>query len=117
MSLGNRRSLTVAALMARQMAARMGRRAFLHLTGAAAFAQGVASRGVRPTPRGKPSGLPFHARFTDIAEQAGLRSPTIYGGVDRKSYIVETAGCGCAFLDYDNDGWMDIFLLSGTRFD
>ena len=26
-------------------------------------------------------------------------------------------GCGCAFFDYDNDGWMDIFLLSGTRLD
>ncbi len=108
MSLGMNRSLTVAA--------RMTRRTFLQTTGIV-FAQGVASRGVRPTPRGKPSGLPFHARFTDIAAQAGLRSPTIYGGIDRKSYIVETAGCGCAFLDYDNDGWMDIFVLSGTRFD
>ena len=34
-----------------------------------------------------------------------------------KKYIVETMGCGCAFFDYDNDGWMDIFLLSGTRLD
>jgi enediyne biosynthesis protein E4 len=79
-------------------------------------AQGVATRGVKPTPRGKPSGIPFLARFTDVADAAGLHAPTIYGGVDRKDYIVETTGCGCAFLDYDNDGWLDIFVLSGTRF-
>src|SRR5438477_5599357 len=66
-------------------------------------------------PRGKPSGLPFNAHFTDVADQAGLRQPVIYGGVDRKQYIVETVGCGAAFIDYDNDGWMDIFILSGTR--
>jgi hypothetical protein len=78
-------------------------------------AQGVASRGVRPLPKGKPSGLPFHARFTDIAKEAGLTAPIIYGGVEKKDYIVETVGCGCAFIDYDNDGWLDIFLLSGKR--
>src|SRR6266480_1170823 len=76
--------------------------------------QGVSSRNVTAMPRGKPSGLPFHARFTDVAEAAGLRAPVICGGADSKSYILETVGCGAAFLDYDNDGWLDIFLLSGT---
>src|SRR2546430_4017214 len=28
---------------------------------------------------------------------------------------LETVGCGAAFIDYDNDGWIDIFILSGTR--
>jgi hypothetical protein len=70
---------------------------------------------VKPTPRGKPSGIPFHARFTDIAAEAGLRATIPYGGVDRKTYILETVGCGVAFFDYDNDGWLDILLLSGTR--
>jgi hypothetical protein len=79
-------------------------------------AQGVASRGVKPTPRGKPSGLPFHAKFTDIAAAAGLDKPIIYGPAERRDYILETVGCGVAFFDYDNDGWMDILLLSGTRF-
>jgi hypothetical protein len=76
--------------------------------------QGVSTRNVAPLPRGKPSGLPFHAWFTDVAAAAGLRAPIVYGGIDRKSFIVETVGCGCAFIDYDNDGWLDIFLLSGT---
>jgi hypothetical protein len=77
--------------------------------------QGVASRGVRPSPRGKPSGIPFDARFTDIAEAAGLQAPVIYGPVDHKAYVLESVGCGAAFFDYDNDGWLDIFLLNGTR--
>ncbi len=66
-------------------------------------------------PRGKPSGLPFHARFTDIAHQAGLTAPVIYGGVKTKTYILESIGCGCAFIDYDQDGWPDLFVLSGSR--
>ena len=39
----------------------------------------------------------------------------IYGGTKQKNYIIETVGCGVAFLDYDNDGWLDIFVLCGTR--
>src|ERR1700733_11913015 len=67
-------------------------------------AQGVASRGVKATPRGKPSGIPFLAHFTDIAFEAGLRVPTIYGPADHKDYILETIGWGGEFFDYDNDG-------------
>ena len=58
----------------------------------------MASRGVKPLPRGKPSGLPFHARFTDVAQMAGLRAPVIYGDVEIQRYILENMGCGCAFL-------------------
>ncbi|MBL8240627.1 MAG: CRTAC1 family protein [Bryobacterales bacterium] len=86
------------------------------LASGGALGQGVASRGVRAAPRGKPSGLPFHARFTNVAAQAGLTHPGVYGAPDNKQYIVETIGCGIAFIDYDNDGWLDIFVLNGTRF-
>jgi len=79
--------------------------------------QGVASRGVRPAPRREPSGLPFAARFVDVAKQAGLTRPTVYGAGKNNTYIVETIGCGAAFLDYDNDGWLDIFLLCGRRWE
>lgn len=56
-------------------------------------------------------------QFTDIAAQAGLTQPIIYGGVDSKKYIIETNGCGVAFYDYDNDGWLDILTLNGSRLD
>jgi hypothetical protein len=80
-----------------------------------AWSQGVATRTVKPQPRGKPSGLPFHARFVDVAAEAGLSAPVHYGAEDRKTYILETVGPGAAMVDFDNDGWLDIFLLSGTR--
>ena len=79
------------------------------------FGQGISSRGVRPQPRGKPSGRPFLARLTDVAKEAGLAEPIVYGGLDNKSYIIEVVGCGVAFVDYDNDGWMDLLVLNGTR--
>ncbi len=77
--------------------------------------RGMASRGVAPTPRGKPSGLPFHAKFVNVAAAAGLTAPIIYGDEGRADYILESIGCGAAFLDYDNDGWLDIVMLTGRR--
>lgn len=76
----------------------------------------MASRVVKPSLRGKPSGLPFQARFTDIAAQAGLKEISVSGHTDRNDYITESMSCGAAFLDYDNDGWLDILVLSGSRF-
>jgi hypothetical protein len=83
---------------------------------ARAFGQGVATRGVRAAPRGKPSGLPFLAKFTDVAQQAGLKESVVAGHADRCDYILETMSCGCALFDYDNDGWLDILVLTGSRF-
>jgi hypothetical protein len=93
------------------------RRMLALLAGSAtsAFAQGVSSRGVRPQPRGMASGRPFRSRLTDVSEKAGLTRPIVYGGVDSKSYILEVVGCGIAFFDYDNDGWLDLLVLGGTR--
>ena len=93
----------------------MRRRQALALMASPLLGQMVSSRGVKPLPRGKPSGIPFNAFFTDVAAQAGLTAPIVYGGVEKKDFIFETVGCGAAFFDYDNDGWLDIFLLSGTR--
>ena len=55
------------------------------------------------------------ATFTDVAAQAGLTHASVYGDAEKKRYIIETNGCGTAFYDYDNDGWMDLLVLSGTR--
>jgi hypothetical protein len=95
----------------------LSRRDFLWFTGAStvALAQGITSRNLKPLPRGRPSGLPFLAHFTDVAAQAGLNHDVVYGGMLQKNLIYETVGCGVAFLDYDNDGWLDIFVLCGTR--
>src|SRR5215472_10838103 len=76
---------------------------------------GMASAGVTPAPRGKPSGLPFNANFVNVAAQAGLRAPIVYGDEGHVDYILDAMGCGVAFLDYDNDGWLDVVTLTGRR--
>lgn len=76
---------------------------------------GGMSSGISHEQKRRPaSGKPF-ARFTNVAAQAGLTAPILYGGVDRIRYIIESMGGGCAFFDFDNDGWMDVLLLGGTR--
>ena len=53
--------------------------------------------------------------FLNVARESGLNAKTIFGGEHRNKYLLETTGCGVAFYDYDNDGWLDIFLVNGTR--
>jgi enediyne biosynthesis protein E4 len=54
-------------------------------------------------------------QFVDVAHEAGLNTPNVWGGVEHKSYIIEAKGSGLAFFDYDHDGWLDIYLTNGTR--
>jgi len=61
------------------------------------------------------SPAPLGVSFPDVAKQAGLNAKTIYGGEHKNKYLLETTGCGVAFYDYDNDGWLDIFLVNGWR--
>ncbi len=58
---------------------------------------------------------PLATQFIDVATAAGLVAKTIFGGEGRNKYLLETTGCGVAFYDYDNDGWLDIFLVNGSR--
>jgi len=53
--------------------------------------------------------------FIDVAKESGLNVKTIFGGEHKNKYLLETTGCGVAFYDYDNDGWLDIFLVNGSR--
>ena len=53
--------------------------------------------------------------FVNVGRESGLNAKTLYGGEHRNKYLLETTGCGVAFYDYDNDGWLDIFLVNGTR--
>jgi hypothetical protein len=101
--------------LTRRKFAELGLGAAVSLSSKRLWAQGVSSHTTKPLARPAPSGRPFNSRLVDVAHDAGLRSPVIYGGVESKKYIIESTGCGCAFIDYDNDGWMDLFVLSGTR--
>jgi len=56
-------------------------------------------------------------QFIDVAERAGLKVPNVWGGVEHKRVIIETKGSGIAFFDYDNDGWLDIYITNGSRLD
>ena len=53
------------------------------------------------------------SHFEDVSKSAGLTQIFPYGNPKTATYIVEITGAGCAFFDYDNDGWLDIFILGG----
>jgi len=55
--------------------------------------------------------------FQDIAEKAGLTKWRHVMGTPEKKFILETVGSGVALLDYDNDGWLDIYLVNGSTYD
>jgi len=55
------------------------------------------------------------AWFVDVASKAGITVRNVNGSVDSKRYIIEATGSGVAILDYDRDGWPDIFLVNGTN--
>ncbi|MBB6145858.1 hypothetical protein HNQ77_003828 [Silvibacterium bohemicum] len=55
--------------------------------------------------------------FKDDSEAAGLTRWTHKMGTPEKPYILETIGSGVALLDYDNDGWLDIYLVNGSTYD
>ena len=72
----------------------------------------------RPAPKGAPSPVtetPFGVQFVNVAKDAGLNVETIFGGEHRNKYLLETTGCGAAFFDYDQDDWLDVFLVNGWR--
>jgi enediyne biosynthesis protein E4 len=68
--------------------------------------QSPTSRNVAASPK---------VSFVDVAEKAGLTAKTEAGGEERKKYIIETTGSGVAAVDYNNDGWPDIFLVNGSK--
>jgi enediyne biosynthesis protein E4 len=53
--------------------------------------------------------------FTDVTRAAGLlHARNVSGSPDDKQFLLEEMGCGVAFFDYDNDGWLDIFLVNAS---
>jgi enediyne biosynthesis protein E4 len=91
------------------------RRAFVRMLGGwvgAATASGLA------VPRLLAEDPATAVVFTDITAAAGLsRAVNVSGSPDDKRFLLEEMGCGVALFDYDNDGWLDIFLVNGSSFD
>ena len=54
--------------------------------------------------------------FEDITKASGLASWNHVMGTPQKKYILETDGSGVALIDYDNDGWLDIYLVNGSTY-
>ena len=67
-----------------------------------------------PEPYPASTAHPPPAWFEDVAPQAGIKILNVNGGVTSKRYILEATGSGVAILDYDNDGYPDIFLVNGA---
>jgi enediyne biosynthesis protein E4 len=69
-------------------------------------------------PRSLSSDAPPPALFTDVTVAAGLsHARNVSGRPEDKQLLLEEMGCGVALFDYDNDGWLDIFLVNGSSFD
>ena len=55
--------------------------------------------------------------FQDVSQKAGLTTWHHTMGTPQKNYIIETTGSGVALVDYDNDGWLDIYLVNGSTYE
>ena len=71
----------------------------------------VATESASPSPSPTPPRPSGSIEFTDVTAQAGIHFKHNSGAFGKK-YLPETIGAGCAFLDYDNDGWQDILLVN-----
>ena len=74
-----------------------------------------ASRASAQHPYPATADHPSPAWFVDVAAKAGINVRNVNGSATSKRYIVESTGSGVAILDYDNDGWPDIFLVNGQE--
>lgn len=54
--------------------------------------------------------------FEDVTDASGIGRFRHHSGTPEKAILLETVGSGVALLDYDNDGWLDIYLLNGATF-
>ena len=85
------------------------RRQFLYVVGGTGAAVLVGLHDLRA------ADAPLPVIFTDVTAAAGLlRAQNISGSVANKQFLLEEMGGGVALFDYDNDGWLDIFLVNGT---
>ena len=75
----------------------------------------LVSATIRGAAGPSPAPLPPSAvRFVDVTAAAGIHFKHQNGATGKK-YLPETMGSGCAFIDFDNDGNLDIFLVNSKR--
>lgn len=90
---------------------------FAALVSAAAFGSGcgdrAAARSTVALERSEPPAARVIPRFADAAERLGIRFSYDHGGSGRY-YYPEIAGAGGALVDFDGDGWLDIYLPQGA---
>ena len=90
------------------------RRNFLRTAGGSGLLLSLSPAADRLLAETAPPGV----KFSDVAVEAGLgRARNISGDPRNKQFLLEEMGCGVALFDYDNDGWLDIFLVNGTAFE
>src|SRR6185437_9330138 len=66
-------------------------------------------------PASGPTSTSVHS--VDIAEKAGITAKNASGDPTHKKFLIEMNGSGIAFFDYNNDGYPDLFIVNGTRFE
>src|SRR6266705_3720453 len=87
----------------------ISRRRIIHILGGAGMSAALG----RVSPRaGAAAGTDSLAAFEEVPPAASGISWAHVSGQSPGMYLPETVGPGCAFLDYDNDGWMDIYLVN-----
>ena len=76
------------------------------------YRSGAGSAASLPRHKPRESSSQFPVQFVNVAKEAGMHFQHNSGAFGKK-YLPETLGSGCAYVDYDNDGWQDILLING----
>jgi len=95
----------------------ISRRDFLRAVGYAGVGSSLGARRLFPALTSRPSSGKPEPVFESVPASASGISWVHSSGLSPEMWLPETLGAGCAFLDYDNDGWMDIYLVSSGRCD
>ncbi len=86
---------------------------FFALLSALSFAQSKPIPITAQVPKPSSHAAP-NITFTEVTKAAGLHQFKSVHGTAAKDYLLEAPGAGCAFVDYDNDGWLDVYLVNGS---